>query len=1164
MKTKIIDGKVYGIITNENEFENYLVNVNSLSYKKYKNYQLESNIDWNKVGNRIPIKNFDGIFDGNNYKIYNLSLNTKQDDYYIGLFDVLTDATIKNLNLEVDATILGKNCIGILVGVAFRSCFININITGTCNIRTENGYNIGLFAGEINDSYCNKIYLNLTSSTIHGLYNIGGFTGLSIDSKIKNCIVDGILTIIGISCKNETKLIKYYNIETLEEFFMIYFPEKFKKDNKLMMYYEIFMAKNYDLDTFLNLTSGELFKMGIEKEYLIEIFNAKEKELKNKYIRQSFHFSYFSKNIGGFIGYSQSCDFNNSICQITGSIVTEKNASGFVGITKNSCFEDCCTDIKGSINAIDSYGVFCGLTEDEFTYFKNCKMGISLRINENLVNILNYEDYKFICNESSNTKYIIKFKDYIYPSYIYKLYNIKKILEKDSIICQLFDCILTFKQMKSLIVKNVKVRSENQILFNLKKLFNKKWDNIDNYSKENLLGLGFNKEKFYCLEFPKKKWFELEFDEKLSALKLGFNQKIWDYNFVQEILSFNASFDHTNKFTIDDKIRNIINFSIDLDTPKIIIPTYIRNIFLLEIREELIELFDTKHINIYYTDKHKFDFMIIVSSVPSEEDKIINPLVNEILEKDYVDTSKELHLLINIKFDFVYDMFKYFECKFTSFESFVKSVAANLLNLRKQQINILKYKLNDKLKSITFLVNFRISDDKYQDIFNYGLKKLDENEILVILKKHIDEEIVFPSKISIKCDYGNFNNLEVKYYNFCRPVRYGVCVSDNFVNMEFIKTNPKVNRHFYIYGKITFNDSVVPESFDILIFIGKELIYRNKVNNTLVNGINVLKIDSTCNEELILIKLYDTKNSMLYDITSNDYRYKIIENIRAIKNKKYGSNDDPIIMLSYGEIPNDIIFDKPNEEYSETEFIPYCITAQIFFNDKVTTCGDILYVYDENENLRSILYPNSSGFVNGVIQSIGKEKELFKLKIYIDRLGGYVDIINDQFILDNQNNGTFNEPLYFYSYGKELIDPEEYFTYYYNYKKEEVDLSDSPEEPLPPEDSEEEEKPCKPVPSDCKNKFTWNINSNNSNKNDNRCINIGCDHFDCNDKFDCNTDEYCDKNTFYNWFVNNGSDCCPKFKYVKNNFKCNHGPVGKKYFLQLYESLLDKKSVKCH
>lgn len=1157
MKTKIIDGKVYGIITCENEFENYLVNVNSCFYKKYKNYQLASNINWNKVCNRIPIKTFDGIFDGNNYKIYNLSLNTKQNDHYVGLFDFVTEATIKNLNLEVDGTIIGKNCIGILVGVSFRSCFININISGTCNIRTENGYNIGLFAGELNESYCNKININIDSCSIHGLYNIGGFVGLSLDSKIKNCVVDGNLSIIGISCNNESKLVKYYSIETLEEFFMVYFEDQFKKDKKLIMYYQMFESKGYDLETFLKLESSKFFEMKIEKEYILLIFNAKEKEAKNKYVRQTFSFAYFSKNIGGFVGNTHLCEFNDSICLVSGSIISEQNVSGFVGITSDSCFTNCCTDIKGSINALDSFGVFCGSSVDEFTYFKNCRMGISLKINEELVNIINYEKYKMICSNQGKTEYIIKFKEYIYPDYIYKLYNIKKILGEDSIVYKLFECILTFKQMKNLLVKDVQVRSENQILYNLKKLFTKKWDNIDSSQKQNLIELGFDREKFYCLEFPKKKWFDLEVNEKFSALKLGFNQKIWDYQFVQEILSFNAKFDYTSKFTIDDNIRNIITFSIDMETLKIPIPTYIRNIVLLEIREDLIELFGTKHVNIYYTDKEKFDFMVIVSSVPSEEDNVVNPLIDEISQKDYIDTSKELHLLVNIKFDYVYDMFKYFSCRFSSFESFIEHLSANIINLRQNEINIKKYKVNEMLKSITFIVNFTVSDDKYQDIHNYGLKKVDKEHIIDLLKKYITETIIFPNNISLECDYGNFEDLEIKYSNFCKPIRYGVCVADNFTVKEIKQTNPKVNRYFNICAKIKFNDNNVPTSFDLLAFIGKELIYRKRVQETLVNNINILKINSTCNEELVLFKLYDNNNNILYDITSSDYRNKTIENIRAVKNKKYGTQNEPIEMLSYGNLPQDIIEGKLDEEYTETDFIPYCIVAQIFFNDRVTTCGDILYVYDENNNIRSVLYPNSSGFVNGTIQSMGKDKELFKLKLYIERLNGHVDILNDQFILENQNNGTFNEPIYFYSYGKEIIDPEEYFTYYYNFKKdEEEDISES-HEPLSPEEPIEEEKPkCKPKPSDCKNKFTWNINSNNINKNDNRCINIGCDNFDCND-LKCD-----DKNIFYNWYVNNGSDCCPKFKYNKNQHKCNHGPVGKKYFLQLYKSLLDKKKLK--
>ena len=48
----------------------------------------------------------------------------------------------------------------------------------------------------------------------------------------------------------------------------------------------------------------------------------------------------------------------------------------------------------------------------------------------------------------------------------------------------------------------------------------------------------------------------------------------------------------------------------------------------------------------------------------------------------------------------------------------------------------------------------------------------------------------------------------------------------------------------------------------------------------------------------------------------------------------------------------------------------------------------------------------------------------------------------------------------------------------------------------------------------------------------------------------------------FNWEINN-NDCCTKkpFKYVENNFKCNHTDDSKKkYYIQFYKDLLDKES----
>ena len=133
-------------------------------------------------------------------------------------------------------------------------------------------------------------------------------------------------------------------------------------------------------------------------------------------------------------------------------------------------------NINGCITAIIFYGIFCGFNKVNLsrTIFKNCKIGMSTILNDKLIDINNYEENKIICN----TNYFVTFKDYLYPEYIYKLYNIKYLLDNKTILYELFNCILTFKQIKKLALENIDGNSDNQIVYKLKQLFLKKGNNL--------------------------------------------------------------------------------------------------------------------------------------------------------------------------------------------------------------------------------------------------------------------------------------------------------------------------------------------------------------------------------------------------------------------------------------------------------------------------------------------------------------------------------------------------------------------------------------------------------------------------------------------------------------------------------------------------------------
>ena len=216
---------------------------------------------------------------------------------------------------------------------------------------------------------------------------------------------------------------------------------------------------------------------------------------------------------------------------------------------------------------------------------------------------------------------------------------------------------------------------------------------------------------------------------------------------------------------------------------------------------------------------------------------------------------------------------------------------------------------------------------------------------------------------------------------------------------------------------------------------------------------------------------------------------------------------------------------------------------------------------DENKIARKKIYEL---FMNKKLDDINSlDKETFS---FIEKLNGFSHMFNNELILEKDINGTYINPINIYTYAKNCIDPEDYFCLYYNIPKDHLD-TETIDTPVESESVITEKSSIKsPSPEICKkskdcSKFVWNIGSNNINKDDNRCINVGCDNFDCNTPLSPN----CHSNdgiNFFNWEINN-NDCCNKkpFKYVENNFKCNHTDDSKKrYYIQFYKDLLDKES----
>lgn len=122
--------------------------------------------------------------DGDNHKISNLFISRNED--CIGLFSSLTDATVKNLTIEVaDAKCVeGNEKVGILAGRLNNCTIDNVTIKGTVNGEKI----VGGLAGQINGGYVNNVIIS--ESSIVGKNYVGGIAGTS-SAIVTLCSFDG-------------------------------------------------------------------------------------------------------------------------------------------------------------------------------------------------------------------------------------------------------------------------------------------------------------------------------------------------------------------------------------------------------------------------------------------------------------------------------------------------------------------------------------------------------------------------------------------------------------------------------------------------------------------------------------------------------------------------------------------------------------------------------------------------------------------------------------------------------------------------------------------------------------------------------------------------------------------------------------------------------------
>ncbi|MCL2512168.1 MAG: T9SS type A sorting domain-containing protein [Bacteroidales bacterium] len=141
----------------------------------------QSGTGWTPIGHDLS---FYGKFDGNNKKITGLYINNPTLRY-VGLFGIISGATVKNLAVE-NVNITGKNGVGSVVGTAYfnatntiTNCYSTGKVSGSGN---EIGGIVGYFYGNLTNCY--------STCEVSGNETVGGVAGI-VSGSLKNCYSTG-------------------------------------------------------------------------------------------------------------------------------------------------------------------------------------------------------------------------------------------------------------------------------------------------------------------------------------------------------------------------------------------------------------------------------------------------------------------------------------------------------------------------------------------------------------------------------------------------------------------------------------------------------------------------------------------------------------------------------------------------------------------------------------------------------------------------------------------------------------------------------------------------------------------------------------------------------------------------------------------------------------
>ena len=907
-------------INNINEFEDYLLNKTSSNYNLNNNYILKTDIDWSNIKTILknPIDFFDGKFNGNGYSIFNFSLK-KADSNNVGLFSKTSNAIIKNLKIIVNGEITGISNVSVLVGNAISTSINHCTINGQLTLNSS-GPNSGIIAGSLDNCDIELVDIKLTNSTIRGKKTLGAFVGNSVRTNIKDCKIEGKLTIIGSA--------------------------------------------------------------------------------------QS------SQELAGFVGYSSFCKIINCKVLNTGAIIGLKNVSGFVSVDFGSEFNNCEMNLNGNLSSFETTNLFCNIALDlDKSKFENCVIGSKTIINGILVNIFNIKKYSNI----AGTNFELKVKLNEYSDDILKLVDLKdNIIEKDGIIYNIFDYILTIRQISKLAVINFNILKEEESAKIILGLFKNKWINLNDIQVKLFETLDFDEKKFNNTEFPILVWDDFSKKQRYAALNLGFTKNIWDNKIIQKFYK-NPSLINKNSSGC------ILNFEICIPEMILKLPNYIRDIILIEIKNFIItstkfSLPNYKNLNFYYRSSDKLLYSIVFSNNFDLQDDICNVDINDDGKVEQVTK----FIKLNIDYDNYSFVINYFKNNTNEYKNFAKSIIDKIIEV--------DFKCDYTIEIIDFdlqmpnLINSKITVSEahckvLEDRNNTD--SLSNLELKKTLEEYLPDDLhEYPKNIYYNWELSNElqGNKEKSIYS-----NYAVCIDKVNTFDQFFYHSP----YMTLIALIKLNNKYAKQDDVVYIFVKNELRGIGKVKY--FKGIPFIntKVSTKNYSEVATFRICDSENSLLFEVPNFSLIIKPGINVGNISN--------PIVINGKGLIPPDVQIRNESDfgEPIESFYNSFNVLGFVIINYLPAEKGDVVlaYINDELKEKTFVYLKDNVPYVNLNINTNGKEEKV-TFKIFQRSTSRLFEVPDLDLIAEpGTSKGTIDVPITIRGVGKVIENFEDYLNF---------------------------------------------------------------------------------------------------------------------------------------